>query len=168
MRISTRMRAAAAAFAVVAGSLTFTAATAGTANASGCPSGGQVLGSVLPITTGSQQVGQFYLGWNCNGAYTEVNIWNTNIVNNWSYGQVDVVSSSNSSANNSAPVYNNGSYWFDAGYIPVYVTNNRLYHGSFNFTANGYNCSGSTSQWNFANGSYTNNYNGITAGAHCS
>ncbi|MHA7962073.1 hypothetical protein ACX9I7_30485, partial [Streptomyces sp. L500] len=77
-----------------------------------------MLGAIQSIKVGTQTIGQFYLGWNCNGAYTEVNLWNTNYVNNWSFGQVDVKSSSNSSVNSNKPVLNNGTYWFDAGYIP--------------------------------------------------
>ena len=163
MRISARVRAISAAFAVIAGSLTFTAVGAGTAGASGCPSNGQVLGPIQTISAGGRSIGQFYLGWNCNGAYTEVNLWNTNYINNWRNGQVDVQSSSDFKVGPSAPVYNNGTYWFDAGYIPVYVSNTRLYHGNWNFTAYGHSCSGETPTWNFSNGSYDSS----NAFSHC-
>lgn len=160
MRIHTRIRTASAALAVVAASLTFTTVGTGSANAASCPPGGQVLGAIQSIKVGTQTIGQFYLGWNCNGAYTEVNLWNTNYVNNWSFGQVDVKSSSNSSVNSNKPVLNNGTYWFDAGYIPVTnVTNTREYTGNWNFTANGHSCSGQTSTWNFSYGGVSNTNN---------
>ncbi|MER0449933.1 hypothetical protein ABR738_36225 [Streptomyces sp. Edi4] len=51
------------------------------------------------------------------------------------------------------PVLNNGTYWFDAGFIPVTnVSNNREYTGNWNFTAYGHSCSGQTSTWNFSYG----------------
>ncbi|MFE9411183.1 hypothetical protein ACFYN0_20735 [Streptomyces sp. NPDC006704] len=154
------MRAVSAAFAVVAAGLTFTAVGTGSAGAAGCPSGGQVLGAIQPIKVGTQTIGQFYLGWNCNGAYTEVNLWNTNYVNNWSNGQVDVKSSSNSAVNSNRPVLNNGTYWFDAGFIPVTnVSNNREYTGNWNFTAYGHSCSGQTSTWNFSYGGVSGSNN---------
>ncbi|WP_030394640.1 hypothetical protein [Kitasatospora purpeofusca] len=158
MRIGTRARAASAAAVMVVAGLSSVMVGAGSAQASAasCPAGGQVLGPIQNISVGSQTIGKFYLGWDCRGAYTEVNLWNTNYVNNWSYGQVTVKSSSNYSANNNRPIANAGTYWFDAGFIPVTgVSNTRLYKGNWNFTAYGHSCSGETPTWNFSNGSYS-------------
>ncbi|MGI5336671.1 hypothetical protein ACQEVS_04305 [Streptomyces sp. CA-181903] len=153
MRTRARIRAASVALAVAAAGITFTTTGTASARATSCPSNGQVLGAIQTIKVGSQSIGQFYLGWNCNGAYTEVNLWNTNYVNNWRYGQVDVKSSSNVSTNSNKPVPNNGTYWFDAGYIPVTgVNNTREYSGRWNFNAYGHSCSGETSTWNFSYG----------------
>ncbi|WP_159394450.1 hypothetical protein [Streptomyces sp. NRRL S-495] len=167
MRVGTRVRAASAAAVVVVAGLSSVMVGAGSAQASAasCPAGGQVLGPIQNILVGTQTIGKFYLGWNCNGAYTEVNLWNTNYVNNWSFGQVDVKSSSDYKANSNRPILNAGTYWFDAGFIPVTgVSNTRLYKGNWNFTANGHSCSGETPTWNFSNGSYT----GPSTLPHCS
>ncbi|EMF01511.1 hypothetical protein J7W19_00635 [Streptomyces mobaraensis NBRC 13819 = DSM 40847] len=160
MRTPTRIRTVSAALAVAAASITFTTAGTGSAHAAGCPANGQVLGAIQSIKVGSQTIGQFYLGWNCSGAYTEVNLWNTNYVNNWRFGQVDVKSSSHYAVNSNKPVLNNGSYWFDAGYIPVTgVSNTREYKGNWNFTAYGHSCSGQTTTWNFSYGGPSNTDN---------
>ncbi|MFF3662569.1 hypothetical protein [Streptomyces olivochromogenes] len=169
MQISTRMRAASTALAILAASLTFAAVGTGTAQAGSCAS---VLGPSQAITVNSQTIGSFYLAWNyCNSsnevAYTEVNLWNTNYVNgNWHGGQIDVKSSSSHSANTNAPLPNLNSWWWDSGFIKVApnVSNTRLYYGNMNFTAGGHSCSGQTPTWNFSNGSYS------TSGmyVHCS
>ncbi|NVK76556.1 hypothetical protein [Streptomyces morookaense] len=152
------MRAASAALAVVAGSLTFATAGAGSASAS-VTDCGQVLGPIQSIKVGSRTIGQFYLAWNsCSKqAYTEVNLWNTNYVNgNWHGGLIDVKSSSHYNSNTDSPKPNVGTWWWDSGYIPVTgVSNTRLYHGNWNFTAGGHSCSGQTPTWNFSNGSYS-------------
>ncbi|MFI1104495.1 hypothetical protein [Streptomyces melanogenes] len=161
--ISTRIRSASTALAVLAGSVAFAAVGAGTAQASSS-SCAQVLGQSQTIMAGGRSIGSFYLAWNyCDPnnkvAYTEVNLWNTNYVNaNWHNGLIDVKSSSNYSANTNAPVLNANSWWWDSGFIKVApnVSNTRLYHGNMNFTAGGHSCSGQTPTWNFSNGSPDN------------
>ncbi|MFJ4593847.1 MULTISPECIES: hypothetical protein [unclassified Kitasatospora] len=180
MRISTRMRAASAVLTVIAGSLTFATVGAGTASAgsltfatvgAGTASAadcGQVLGPARTIVAGGQSIGRAYLAWNsCSKqAYTEINLWNTNYVNgNWHSGLIDVKSSSNYNSNTGSPQPNVGSWWWDSGYIPVTgVSNTRLYHGNWNFTAGGHNCNGQTVTWNFSNGSYDSSQESLP---HC-
>lgn len=158
MRMGTRMRAASAALAVLAGSLTFATVGAGTAHATtSCAS---VLGPIQSIKVGSQTIGQFYLAWNyCDSnnkvAYTEVNLWNTNYVNaNWRSGQIDVRSSSDFKSAGGSPQPNAGTWWWDSPFTKVApnVYNTRLYYGRWNFTAGGHSCSGETPTWNFSNG----------------
>ncbi|MFD9656715.1 hypothetical protein [Streptomyces mirabilis] len=66
MQVSTRMRAASTALAILAASLTFAAVGTGTAQAGSCAS---VLGPSQAITVNSQTIGSFYLAWNyCNSS----------------------------------------------------------------------------------------------------
>ncbi|MEU6218220.1 hypothetical protein ABZ845_11980 [Streptomyces sp. NPDC047022] len=158
MKLRNRLRASLVALGLAASSLTI--ATLGATQAHAC--GKSALGPVQTITAGSQSIGNFYLAWNnCPSpavVYTEIHLWNTRYTN--ASGQILVANTYPGGTYATGPskptIVSDGTAWWDAGPISIYSrpSSTRTYYGSFNFSANGYWCSGRTATWNFSNGSY--------------